>query len=99
VIEKRIEVISGLKVDIALTRALFDIKDFYEKAHHLLKEDGRLIMSKGPGIREEIERIEGRYRFEVHKIRLPLTEIYRNIVIIYPERDRQKNRLQASGGR
>jgi len=85
VIEKRIEVISGLKVDIALTRALFDIKDFYEKAHHLLKEDGRLIMSKGPGIREEIERIEGRYRFEVHKIRLPLTEIYRNIVIIYPE--------------
>lgn len=81
VIEKRIEDVSGLKVDVALTRALFDIGGFYKKAYHLLKEGGRLILSKGPRFEDEIKGKKG-LRFETFKVRLPLTDIYRYIVII-----------------
>lgn len=83
VIEKRIEDVSGILVDVALTRALFDIKDFYKKASHLLRKDGRLILSKGPKVEEEIKEIKEGLLFETHKVRLPLTDIYRYIVIIY----------------
>lgn len=83
VIEKKVEDISGIKVDAALTRALFDIEEFYKKASHLLREGGRLILSKGPKIEEELKKIKGRFQFETLKIRLPLTDIYRYIVIIY----------------
>lgn len=85
VIEKRIEEVSGMKVDVALTRALFDIKDFYKKARHLLKEGGRLILSKGPKVEEEIRKIKERLSFETLKLRLPLTDMYRHIVIIHDE--------------
>ncbi|MFN3395641.1 MAG: 16S rRNA (guanine(527)-N(7))-methyltransferase RsmG [Thermodesulfovibrionales bacterium] len=84
VIEKRIEDVSGLEVDVALTRALFDVKDFYKKACHLLKEDGRLILSKGPKLEEEIKNIKDEPQVKILKMRLPLTEIYRYIVIIHP---------------
>ena len=83
VIEKRIEDVSGILVDVALTRALFDIKDFYKKASHLLRKDGRLILSKGPKVEEEIRQLKEGLRFETLKVRLPLTDIYRYIVIIY----------------
>lgn len=84
VIEKRIEDVSGLKVDVALTRALFDIGDFYKKAYHLLKEGGRLILSKGPKFEEETKEIKGNLNFEILKLRLPLKDICRYIVIVYP---------------
>lgn len=83
VIEKRIEDVSGLRVDVALTRALFDIKEFYKKASHLLKKGGRLIMSKGPKVEEEIKEIEKDFPYEIIEARLPLTEVIRYIVMIY----------------
>lgn len=83
VIEKKVEEVSGIEVDAALTRALFDIEEFYKKALHILREGGRLILSKGPKIEEEIKKIKKRLQFETLKIRLPLTNIYRYIVIIY----------------
>lgn len=85
VIEKRIEEVSAMKVDVALTRALFDIRDFYKKARHLLKEGGMLILSKGPKVEEEIRKIKGKLSFETLELRLPLTDMYRHIVIIHDE--------------
>lgn len=86
IIGKRIEEVSGIKVDVALTRALFDIRDFHKKASHLLKDGGRLILSKGPKVEEEIGKIKGRLRFETLKLRLPLTDMHRHIVVIHKER-------------
>ncbi|MFN3478850.1 MAG: 16S rRNA (guanine(527)-N(7))-methyltransferase RsmG, partial [Thermodesulfovibrionales bacterium] len=97
VIEKRIEDVSGLKVDVALTRALFDIGDFYKRACHLLKEGGRLILSKGPRFEEETKEIKGNLNFEILKLRLPLKDIYRYIVIVYPQVEPDKTTLKVSG--
>lgn len=83
VIEKRVEEVSGLKVDVAITRALFEIKEFYKKASHLLGEGGRLILSKGPKVEKEIKEIGEGLRYEILKVRLPLTDIYRYIVTIH----------------
>ncbi len=85
VLERRVEDVSDIKVDIAVTRALFDIKDFYRKACHVLREGGRMVVSKGPKIERELEDIKGKVRLETIRIRLPLTNIYRNIVSIFPE--------------
>lgn len=94
VIEKRIEDVSGIEVDVALTRALFDIWDFYKKAYHLLKEGGRLILSKGPKFEEETKQIKGKLNFETLKLRLPLKDIYRYIVIVYPAVESDKTTLK-----
>lgn len=85
VIEKRIEDISGIKVDVVLTRALFKIKDFYKKAFPLLEDRGRLVMSKGPGLNRERKEMKEGLKIEILKLPLPHTEIYRHIIIIYNE--------------
>jgi len=58
IIEKRIEDIDDIKVDAALTRALFSIDDFVKKAGGILNQNGVLILSKGPKIEEELKKIE-----------------------------------------
>lgn len=84
VIDKRIEDVSGIKVEAALTRALFDIGEFYKKTIHLLKEDGILVLSKGPKVEEELKRgFHGDASLKILRVKLPLTKICRYIVIIY----------------
>ena len=86
VIEKRIEEIEGiqesaLSVDVAVTRALFSIKDFIKKASHIVKKGGILILNKGPKVNEEIKALKG-IRYEILTLKLPLSEIKRNIVVV-----------------
>jgi len=81
VVEKRIEEIKSLMVDVAVTRALFDIKDFSRKAFPLLKEGGRLILSKGPKVNEELKAAK-RMDYELLTLILPLSKIKRFIVVI-----------------
>jgi len=64
VIEKRIEETKGiqelpLSVDVAVTRALFSIKEFIKKASHIVKQGGILILNKGPKVNEEIKALKG----------------------------------------
>jgi 16S rRNA (guanine527-N7)-methyltransferase len=88
VIEKRIEEIrlnQGLHefVDVAVTRALFSIKDFIKKASHIVKEDGILILSKGPKVDEELKKLKN-VKYEMLPVNLPFSDIKRYLIIAYP---------------
>lgn len=86
VIEKRIEEIKEiqeppLSADVAVTRALFGIKEFIKKASHIVKQGGILILNKGPKVNEEIKALKD-IRYEILILNLPLSDIKRNIVIV-----------------
>jgi 16S rRNA (guanine527-N7)-methyltransferase len=87
VIEKRIEEVKADKefaspVDIAVTRALFDIKEFIKQASHIVKKDGIIILNKGPKVKEELNMIKDA-KHEILTIKLPLSDINRHIVIVH----------------
>jgi len=86
VIEKRIEEIKvnyelPSWVDVAVTRALFSIKEFLKKASHIVRQDGIFILNKGPKVNEELKLFKNR-KYEVITIKLPLSEMKRHIVTI-----------------
>jgi 16S rRNA (guanine527-N7)-methyltransferase len=86
VIEKSIEEIKVNKeipsfVDVGMTRALFDIKDFIKKASHIVKKGGFLILSKGPKVTEEVAMLQ-KVDYEISTLLLPMSDIKRNIVIV-----------------
>jgi len=85
VIEKRVEEIGTpvdiLPVDAAVSRALFSVKDFIKKTSHMVKPGGRLVLSKGPKVSEELKMIkEGEAELIIR--RLPLIDIERFFVVI-----------------
>ena len=90
VIEKNIEQIKVNNelpelVDVAVTRALFSIKDFLKKASHVVKHDGILILNKGPKALEEIKMLgDVCTKYEILKLALPFSDIERFIVVISP---------------
>jgi 16S rRNA (guanine527-N7)-methyltransferase len=84
VIEKRIEEVRVNKelpcaVDIAVTRALFDIGKFIKKASHIMRPGGILILNKGPKVHEETTKI-GDISYTLLTVDLPLSDIKRYIV-------------------
>ncbi|HAM49168.1 MAG TPA: 16S rRNA (guanine(527)-N(7))-methyltransferase RsmG [Nitrospiraceae bacterium] len=82
IMERRIENVEPLAADVAVTRALFDIKEFSEKARPLVKRGGRLILSKGPKVHEELKTIKNKgIACEILILKLPLTDIVRSMVI------------------
>lgn len=81
VIEKRVEEVKALTVDVAVTRALFEVKEFLKKASSLVKEGGRLIMSKGPKVNEELKSIKN-INYELLTLTLPVSDIKRFIVVV-----------------
>ncbi len=86
VIEKRLEEIRvnkelPLSVDIAVTRALFSIKDFIKKASHIVKKGGILILNKGPKVKEEIKILKD-IKYEMLTFCLPLSDIKRYLVVV-----------------
>jgi 16S rRNA (guanine527-N7)-methyltransferase len=86
VIEKRIESTQigediPEQVDVAMTRALFDIGTFVKKVSHIVRKGGICIVNKGPRVKEEIDLI-GNMRFEMLTLPLPLTKIKRHIVVV-----------------
>ena len=70
-----------LIVDVAMTRALFKIKEFIKNSMHIIKSGGALIISKGPKYIEEIKNIND-YTFDIKTFALPLSDIRRNLIII-----------------
>ena len=89
VIEKRIEEIRANQelaelVDVAVTRALFSIKDFMKKASHIVKEGGTLILNKGPKVDEELKKLQD-VKYEILPINLPFSDIKRYLIIVYQD--------------
>lgn len=81
VIGKRIEEVKSLRVDVAVTRALFGVKEFYKKAVPHLRKGGSIVLSKGPRVSEELERLEN-LDYELLSPTLPVSSIKRFIVVI-----------------
>jgi len=86
VIEKRIEDTKvsddmPFPVDAAVTRALFDVRDFMKKASHIVRQDGILVLSKGPKAEEEVRELR-EIKYEVLPFTLPLSDMQRQIIII-----------------
>jgi len=84
VVEQRIEEVKSLTVDVAVTRALFEIKEFIGKASPHINEGGRLILSKGPKVKEELKGIK-ELHCEVLTLSLPTTHIKRFLIVIRKE--------------
>ena len=86
VVEKRVEDLSGVLFDAALTRALFSARDFLAKTAHIVKPGGLIILSKGPKFEDELS---GLNDYKVIEVKLPSggltspsTDIIRHLVII-----------------
>lgn len=81
IIDKRLEEVEGLKVDVAMTRALFTVGDFIEKARGHINRGGMLVLSKGPKFREELKGI-GMRDIKVTDYRLPFDGAVRHLVVV-----------------
>jgi 16S rRNA (guanine527-N7)-methyltransferase len=86
VIEKRIEETRvshelPFAVDVAVTRALFSIRDFIKKAKPIVREGGILILNKGPKVQEELKVLKD-MKYEILTLGLPMSDIKRHIVTI-----------------
>ena len=81
IMDKRIEEVNGLQVDVAVTRALFSIREFIEKTKGILSENGILILSKGPGIEKELGGID-QNNISITDFKLPFENIVRHMVVV-----------------
>lgn len=81
IIDKRIEDVKGVQVDVAVTRALFSLKEFIQKTKAILNKKGVLILSKGPGLEKELEGINQNCIF-ISDFKLPFENIIRYIVVV-----------------
>ncbi len=86
IMESRIEEATGLSVDVAVTRALFTVRDFIEKTKWVLNESGVLILNKGPKLKEELRGLTNN-NISVTDFTLPFENIIRHLVVV-----REKNR-------
>jgi 16S rRNA (guanine527-N7)-methyltransferase len=84
IIGKRIEEVKGFTVDVAVTRALFSVKEFIEKTKDILSANGILILSKGPGLEKELTELPGDIMAALasRDYVLPFEGVTRHIVIV-----------------
>ena len=86
IINERIEDVKGLKVDVAVTRALCSIREFIDKAKENLNKNGILILSKGPGLEKELAELSGGCLGSISRedIILPFEKVTRHMVTVRP---------------
>ncbi len=84
IIDKRLEEVKGLSVDVAVTRALFSVREFIEKTKDILNKNGILILSKGPGLDKELAELPGQGLAPIscRDLPLPFDNVIRHIVIV-----------------
>jgi 16S rRNA (guanine527-N7)-methyltransferase len=80
VLESRVEDVRDRLFDIAVTRALFSIKDLVKKAGHILKKEGFFVLNKGPKLENEITRLPDNVKFDVITTTLPCTSLQRYLI-------------------
>jgi len=85
VIDKRVEEITALGVDVVITRALFSISELIQKTGHMLNRNGLLILSKGPKIDEELKALHN-IEYTLHDIKLPVENTFRHLIVVSKHR-------------
>jgi len=79
----RLEDIHGLVVHAVVTRALFRVGEFIDKAERILEERGVLILSKGPKLEDELRELEiETSAIKREDIILPFEKSIRHLVIV-----------------
>ncbi|RJQ23152.1 MAG: 16S rRNA (guanine(527)-N(7))-methyltransferase RsmG [Nitrospiraceae bacterium] len=72
--------------DVMVSRAAFSIREFIKAACPYVKEDGILVLSKGPKVSEELDELKGPNAQntvrEILKINLPVINAERNLVVL-----------------
>jgi len=85
IVEKRVENISPAEelpaVGAAVTRALFSVNEFLEKASHIVRPGGFLVLSKGPKAVEELKAVRD-LKSDVTVLKLPMTDIKRYLITL-----------------
>jgi len=81
IMNMRVEDVRGLLVDAAVTRALFSVGEFINKAERLLEQRGVLILSKGPKLKDELRGLETSAIKKVDIV-LPFEKSIRHLVIV-----------------
>ncbi len=71
---------------VIVSRATFKVKDFMKKACPYAKENGILVLSKGPRVFEEIKELKNKSVIK-KIIRLPFINTERNLLIIRCEKE------------
>ncbi len=80
IMQLNVENFSGDPFDIAVTRALFGIKELIKKAGRVLRKDGFFIVSKGPRFEEEIRCVPANVKIVPCVASLPGTSLTRNLL-------------------
>lgn len=73
--------------DVALSRATYSITEFFELLCPYIKDDGILVLNKGPMIWKELREIDNiphvkKAVKEILKLRLPIVEAERNLIVL-----------------
>ncbi len=82
--QKRVEELKDIKVDVVVSRALFNLKDMIKKACRVLKNGGIIVMNKGPEFLEELRviKMDPFFDIKVFERILPTTDIKRYMVVL-----------------
>lgn len=81
IINSRIEDVSDLEVDIAVTRALFSVDEFITKTAKFFTKGGLLLLNKGPKIWEELKGLDMK-NITVTEAVLPFENVTRYLVSV-----------------
>jgi 16S rRNA (guanine527-N7)-methyltransferase len=73
--------------DVIVSRATFCAADFLKMACPYVKDNGRLILNKGPKVSEELKVLEQACHekvpaFEVMTVHLPFADVQRNLIVL-----------------
>ncbi len=86
VLEKRIETLEKKyerSFDCILSRATFTIEDFLRKACPYVRAKGRLVLSKGPKVFDELDALNAEHKKLIEKImKLRLMDYERNLLVL-----------------
>lgn len=80
VMQNRVEDIKNRLFDVAVTRALFSIRDLIKKAGHILNKEGFFVLNKGPRFEDEIHNLPDNIIIESLSATLPCTSLKRHLI-------------------